>query len=174
MEANYLVIGEFANAENARAAISELKDRGHDKDLRYFSPFPEHHLEDALYQGRKRSPVRRFTLLGAVTGCLGAFLMCSWMSIDYPLRVSAKPLVSIPAFVIIGFECTILIGSIVTLLAMFFFSGIPSIFQSAGFRPEFTEGTFGVVVKVPKEKSESLKSDMESWGAGKVEIEYRR
>lgn len=173
-EANYLVIGEFADSHDAEKAIKALKKEGHDKNLTYYSPIPEHHMEDSLYEGRKRSPVRVFTLLGGITGCLGAFLFTSWMSIDYPLRVSAKPLVSIPAFIVIAFECTILLGAISTLVGMFFFSGVPSLFSSPGFRPDFTEGVFGVVVKVPKSQSERLESEMKNFGADKVEIEYTR
>lgn len=173
-ESNHIVIGHFAKPELATKAITELKSAGHDMNLSYFGPIPDHHMEDALFEGRKRSPVRRFTFFGGLTGCLGAFLFTTWMSIDYPIRVSAKPLVSIPAFIVIAFECTILLGAISTLVGMFHNSRLPNIFSTAGFRPNFTEGTFGVVVKLSKEETEKCKSDMEAWGAEKVEVEYIR
>jgi len=173
-ESNHIVIGHFSKPELATAALSELKGAGHDQNVRYFSPIPEHHMEDALYEGRKRSPVRRCTFFGGLTGCLAAFLFTSWMSIDYPIRVSAKPLVSIPAFIVIAFECTILLGAISTLLGMFHFSRLPNIFSTSGFKPNFTEGTFGVVVQLPKDETDKCKSDMKSWGADKVEVEYTR
>jgi hypothetical protein len=48
------------------------------------------------------------------------------------------------------------------------------VFAAPGFRPNFTEGTFGVVVKVPKSQSQQLESELKSFGADKVEIEYTR
>lgn len=174
MSAEYLVVGEFSRIDNTRLAIRTLKSQGHDTNLELFSPFPDHSLEEEMYRGKKRSPVRRFTLLGGLTGCLSAFLFTSWMSIDYPLRVSAKPLVSIPSFVVIAFECTILLGAIFTLLAMFHFSKIPGLFSNPGFRRVFTEGTFGLAVRVSKEQSENVKKELERMGAKAVEVTYVR
>ena len=79
-ESLYYVVGEFSRPEPTKRAIIKLRDEGYQDRLEYFSPFPEHHLEDEIYQGRWKSPVRFFTLLGGLTGCLGAFLFTSWMS----------------------------------------------------------------------------------------------
>lgn len=173
-EANYVVVGQFSKPKDAQLAVRAMKANGHDKNLSYYSPFPEHHLEDELFEGKKKSPVRFFTFLGGLTGCLGAFLFTTWMSVDYPIRVSAKPIISVPAFIVIAFECTILLGAISTLASMFHFSRIPWIFSSPGFRPSFTAGTFGVVVKVPKSKIAKVRLEMEELGADKVEVEYTR
>jgi hypothetical protein len=173
VSADYLVIGHFEYLDDIVEAVRAFRARGLNA-MKTYAPIPEHWLEEEVYHGRKRSPVRRVTLLGAITGCLGAFLMTSWMSLDYPLRVSAKPLVSFPAFVVIGFECTILIGSIFTLLAMFHFSRIPWLFGDAGFRPEFSEGTFGITIRTRKEETDAIKAELEKFGAKKVEIQYAR
>lgn len=167
---NNLVVACFSNTHDAHAAIAWAKD--HNQDFDYYSPFPEHHMEDEYFRDKKRSPVRRVTLTGALTGCLGAFLFTSWMSIDYPLRVSAKPLLSYPSFIIIAFECTILLGAIFTMLALLTFCGIPSIFKAPGYRPEFTEGHFGIVVRT--EDTDKIKAELEKLGAEKVEVEYAR
>lgn len=174
MSTEFLIIGEFKRAGGAVEAVKRLQDLGLGDKVEVYSPVPEHHLEEQLYKARKRSPVRMITLLGAVVGCLGAFAFTSWMSIDYPLRVSAKPLISYPAFIIIAFECTILIGSIFTLLAMGHFSRIPALFSPDGFRPVFTEDTFGITVRVPKERSDEISKQLSSWGAANVEVKYVR
>ncbi|MCB0322324.1 MAG: DUF3341 domain-containing protein [Bdellovibrionales bacterium] len=170
----YVVTGEFGNVKDAIAAVRAMRAAGHEDRLEVFSPIPEHHLEEALYEGRKRSPVRRFVLLGGLTGCLGAFLFTSWMSVDYPLRVSAKPLISIPAFVVIAFECTILLGGISNLLSMFHFSRVPSLFRPVGYRPVFSEGHFGVSVRASKEQGEEIGSRLSELGAEGVEVKYVR
>jgi hypothetical protein len=173
MATDYMVIGHFKYLDDTLSAVRKLRDKGIDSP-EVFSPFPHHDLEDEVYKGKKRSPVRRFTLLGGLTGCLGAFLMTCWMSMDWPLRVSAKPLLSIPAFVVIAFECTILLGAIFTLLSMFHFSRIPNPFTNHGFRPNFTNDTFGIAVKINKEGAEEISKLFSATGAAEVEVQYVR
>jgi molybdopterin-containing oxidoreductase family membrane subunit len=173
MANDYLVVGHFRHVDDTQHAIRQLRESGETR-VELFTPFPSHDLEEEMYFGQKRSPVRRVTLTGGITGLLGAFLMTCWMSIDYPLRVSAKPLISVPAFIVIGFECTILLGSLFNMLGMFHFSRIPSFFRNPGFRPNFTNGTFGLTVRVPEEKAEKFKQMFEAGGAEKVEVQYVR
>lgn len=178
MSDKYLVVGHFKFVDCTISAIRKLKDLGHTlKTMELFTPFPNHDLEDEMYKGLKKSPVRKLVLLGGLFGCLGAFLMTCWMSIDYPVKVSAKPLISIPAFVVIGFECTILFGNLFNILSMFHFSRIPNFFSQTSFpghRPNFTNGTFGLTVKVPQEQTEQIKELFEKNGADKVEVQYVR
>ncbi len=173
MSSDYLVIGHFKFVDDTRAAIRKLREMG-EKDVELFTPFPNHELEDEMYFGQKRSPVRRVTLLGGLTGLTFAFLMTCWMSIDYPVRVSAKPLISIPAFIVIAFECTILFGSLANLLAMFHFSRIPNLVRNPGHRPVFTDGTFGLTVRVPKDKTDQIGQLFKTGGANEVEVQYVR
>jgi hypothetical protein len=172
-ENEYVVVGHFEFVDDVIGAVAAVKNKS-PKWYRVFSPFPCHEIEDEVYKGKARSPVRMFTLLGALTGVSGAFLMTIWMSIDYPLRTSAKEIISIPAFVVIGFECTILLGALFTLLSMFHFSRIPNLMRWPDFRPNFSEGTFGVTVRVPEAQKEVYKELLTSHGAHKVEVQYVR
>ena len=172
-ETENLVIGTFSYVDQAKKAIGELREGGFE-EVELYSPLPNHDLEDEMYLGKKRSPVRRMTLLGGLTGCLGAFLFTSWMSIDYPIRTSAKSLISIPAFVVIAFECTILLGAIFTLVGMGHFSKIPWPFGKPGYKPEFSNDKFGLTVRVPKAKAGEVESLLSSAGAEDVESKYVR
>jgi len=167
-----LVVAEFQYLDDMVHAVEKLRDSG--ADFESYSPYPDHHIEDEKFKGKPRSPVRMVTLSGALFGCSAAFLMTSWMSIDYPIRVSAKPYLSYPAFIIPGFEWTVLFGGLFNLLAIFIFCNLPTIRFTPGYRPNFSDGTYGVVVKTTQEKSEELKKQLESLGARKVETEYSR
>lgn len=174
MAKNYsVVIAHYEFLDDIVAAVKRVQSKGL-SDFKTFAPFPCHDLEEAYYENKPRSPVRFFTLLGALSGVSGAFLMTIWMSIDYPIRVSAKPEISIPAFVVIAFECTILLGAIFTLLSMFHFSRIPSLAHWPEYHPEFSNGTFGLTARVPQDEAEALKSELEGTGARLVEIKYVR
>lgn len=170
---DYLVVGHFKFVDDTKAAIIKLREMGY-RNVQLYSPVPNHELEEELYRDRPRSPVRRLTLLGGVTGCLGAFLMTSWMSLDWPLRTSAKPLLSVPAFVVIAFECTILLGGLFTLLALLHFCRLPNIFRSPGYRPVFSRDIFGLTVRVPKDAADAVQAELQRSGAGEVEVQYVR
>jgi hypothetical protein len=173
MNTEHLVIAHFRFLDDLNNAVRSSKSAGYE-EIDVYSPMPHHDIEDTYWEGKPRSPVRMFTLLGGLSGCLGAFLMTSWMSTDYPIRTSAKTLISVPAFVVIAFECTILLGAIFTLLSMFHFSRIPNIKYNPGYRGEFSNGTFGLTVRTSKDKAEILAKELEGMGAAKVEVQYVR
>ena len=167
---DYVVVGQYKFVDDVKSALEKLNEQG--KDYVLYSPVPNHELEDEVFKGKPRSPVRRFTLLGGVTGCLGAFLMTIWMSMDYPIRTSAKTIISIPAFVVVAFECTILLGALFTLASMFHFSRLPNLFSSPGHKRDFTKDVFGLVVKATEEETDGIKATLEQSGADDVEVEY--
>ena len=54
--------------------------------------------------GARVSPVRLFTLVGALLGCTAGFSLPIYTVSAWPLITGGKPLFSIPAFVVIAFE----------------------------------------------------------------------
>ena len=173
MSVEYLVIGHFSYPNEAVAAVVQLR-AANVAEYWSYSPVPDHQLEEEIYRGKKRSPVRACTLLGGISGCLFAFLMTCWMSMDWPLRTSAKPILSIPAFVIIGFECTILFGALATLFGMSLFSRLPNLLFDPGYRGEFSKDTFGIIARVEKDRHAQIGALLTSSGAKLVEYEYVR
>src|SRR6266511_2647964 len=111
------VLGVFAHLDTTLAAIKRLRAAGH-TDFTVYSPIPRHEIEDAL--GQAVSPVRMFTLIGGIAGCaIGAWITL-YMSYDWPLVVGGKPIGSIPPYVVIMFEMTILFGALSTILGIGF------------------------------------------------------
>jgi len=105
------VLGSFFHVDAATQAIEELRARGHE-DLTVYSASPNHEIEGAL--AHKGSWVRLFTLIGGLTGCAAGFAMTIWMSDDWPLLLGGKPIASVPPYVVIAFELTILFGALAT------------------------------------------------------------
>ena len=107
-------------------AIKRMRQRGDCQDYEVFSPTSYHELEHAA--GFGFSPVRWFTLVLGLSGCVLGFLLCLLYAWDYPLVVGGKTpgLYSLPAYVIIGFEMTIFFGGIGTILGMLIFCKIPN------------------------------------------------
>lgn len=65
--------------------------------------------------------MRFVTATGALIGMCFGFGLAILCSMDSATRVSAKDVVAIPGFVVVGYECTILFGGLATLFGMLFF-----------------------------------------------------
>ncbi|GAB4380814.1 MAG: hypothetical protein Kow0042_31150 [Calditrichia bacterium] len=94
-------------------------------DIDYISPFPVHEAEEILQM--KASPLRFFTLLGALSGLIFGFWFTIWTSLDWVLIRGGKPIVAIPAFVILAFELTVLFGGVISFIGFLVLSRFPSI-----------------------------------------------
>ena len=89
------------------------------------TPFHVHEAEHIMKS--KPSALRFFTLIGALAGFFLSFAFIIFTVLDWPLITGGKPLISIPAFIIIAFECTILFGGIVSLLGFLHLNRLPNI-----------------------------------------------
>jgi len=89
------------------------------------TPFHVHEAEHILKT--KPSELRFFTLFGALTGFFLSFAFILFTVFDWPLITGGKPLISIPAFIIVAFECTILIGGIVSFVGFLHLGRLPDI-----------------------------------------------
>lgn len=166
MRGNKAVVGVFSYVDDALTAIRKVKASG--LDFKVYSPVPVHELlEEAKPE---RSPIGFITGTGAVVGITSGFLLCILTNLDWPIRVSAKDIISIPAFVPVGYECTILLGAIFTLLALFHFCKLPGIFRAVGYDPRFSSDKFGVVVGCENRQVDDVKAKLTESGAEEVEV----
>ena len=117
------VIGIFADPHELIDGGNVLRKARY-RNMDAFTPFPVHGIDKAL--GIKRSWISAITLLFGLLGCAGGLALQHWTSaIDWPLNVGGKPMSSIPAFIPIVFECTILVGGVATFFAALAFCGLP-------------------------------------------------
>jgi len=161
------VLGTFVHVDAATDAIRALRARGFRNNLTVYSAAPNHEIEEALEH--KVSPVRLFTLIGGLTGCTAGFGMTLWMSYDWPVVVGGKPIGSIPPYVVIAFELTILLGALSTLGAVALFSVLQGK-RGAAFDPSFTDDKIGIFVPVGREQHGAIEQLLRS--AGAVEVRH--
>jgi hypothetical protein len=142
VSAQTAVVGVFGQLDATVSAIEALKANGY-ANYRVYSPVPRPELAEAL--AKKESPVRLFTLFGALSGTAFGFFYAIATSLDWPLITGGKPIIAWPPFIVIGFETTILIGSLVTVAGMFLLAGLPKLGRAPGYDPRFSNDKFGVV-----------------------------
>ena len=151
------LLASYEYLDSTVDAIKALKKAGFEK-IKAYAPYPEHHIEHALGYGQ--SPVRVWTLVGGLTGTATGFALTTWTSIDWPLVVGGKPIVSIPAYIIIAFEMTILFGALATIIGLFVLSRLPSIKPAVVYDPEFSSGRYGVYVEGNRQRLEEARQIM--------------
>lgn len=106
--------------------LEELAAQGIDPaDVAVMTPYHVHEAEHLLKAAP--SPLKFFALAGGVAGFVLGFVFIIFTVMDWPLVTGGKPLVSIPAFIIVAFECTILLGGIVSFLGFFHLNRLPNI-----------------------------------------------
>lgn len=161
-------LGIFSDLQQTVEAIHELPKRGFPNFI-VQSPIPDHELLEAI--ASKKSPVRRWTLAGGILGCLSGFALTIGTSLDWPMQTSAKPIVSLPPFIVIAFELTILFGAIATLAGFLFHSRLPRFSSDVVYDPRFSEGHFGIFIECDASRATLATRTLEELGAGEVRCE---
>jgi molybdopterin-containing oxidoreductase family membrane subunit len=164
------VVGVFAHVDTTVHAIRDLKARGFGRIAAY-TPVPLEEVEEALTgHGLPRSPVRLFTLVGGLTGTLSGFALTIWTVLKWNLITGGKPVVSIPPFVIIAFELTILLGGLCTLLGLLVTAPLPRFRGSPRYDPRFTADRFGVEVACAPDQVRTVEEILKQAGAEEVRL----
>lgn len=137
------ILAVFSAMDQLLRGIHELKQAGH-KNFLVYSPVPHHEIEHALQ--RPTSPVRVFTLAGALTGFLTGWALTIGSVLHYPLIVGGKPLVSIPPFGVLAYILTILFGSLATMLGFLLNARLPQLRLAAAYDERLSSDHYGLQI----------------------------
>lgn len=162
------VLGIFSYVDVTVDTVKKLKDAGF-KNLRVFSPVPNHEIEEVMDE--PESIVRFFTLFGAMLGAACGVGFTVLMSTDWPISVSAKPIVSLPPFMVIIFELTILMGALSTLLGLLINSRLRNNAPSTMYDARFSEDKFGVMITCEKDSVKDAEEILTSQGAEDIKFD---
>ncbi len=158
-------MAEFDTPTQVVDAARKVREAGYTK-TDAFSPFPIHEMDEAL--GIRRSILPYLVFAGGVTGLLlGIGLQVFVHYIDYPLNVGGRPHISIPSFVPVSYELTILAAGVTAVFGMLFLNGLPRPYHPVFNVPRFALATrekFFLVIETadPKFEYADTKGFMES------------
>jgi hypothetical protein len=172
MNGEVSIVSTFESEEDCGRGIEALH-RANVHDFRAFAPYPSEDLIDAINEARGlgRSFVRWWVLLGGITGFLTAIAVTVGTSYEWNLNVGGRPVASIPPYIVIMFELTILFGGVAGVIGFFLHSRLPAFGSQAGYRPRFNADKFGVVVQCGENDANRLESLLRNAGAEEVQRE---
>jgi len=159
------MLGVFAELDSTVEAIEELKQKQVGK-LTVFSPTPRHELEHAV--DPPQSPVRKFTLIGALSGVCFGYWIAIWGSNYWPLVVGGKAISTWLPYTVFGFEVMVMVGCLSTVFGMFYLAGIPRLTTTVGYDPAFSHGSYGVWCECAPEKLAEAEAILRRHGAVEV------
>ncbi len=132
-------MAEYSDEHQLLDAARKVRDSGYTR-TDAFAPFPVHGIDEAL--GIKPTGLPWFTLIAGATGTTIALSMQIWMNaVDYPYIISGKPFISLPAFIPVAFELTVLFAAFTTVFAMLGLNGLPRFSNPVFTNPKFDRST---------------------------------
>ncbi|HET8655202.1 MAG TPA: DUF3341 domain-containing protein [Longimicrobiaceae bacterium] len=162
------VLGVFPYLDTATEAVERLRAKGF--PLTVYSPTPRHEIEHALEA--PESAVRIYTLMGGFLGTAAGAALAIWTSLEWPLIVGGKEIVAMPAFVVIMFEVTILIGALSTVAGLFLTARLPRGGRpEALYHPRFSSDRFGVFAHTGPDHFDEVQSIMAASGSEEVLVD---
>lgn len=121
-------IGLFRESDAALAAAGRLRREGF-AGLEVISPIPLHGVEETL--GKKKSVIKRFTLIGALVGGFAGFSLAAGTAVMYLHPTGGRPIIPVPPFLVITYEMIILCGILATVLGFLISARLPVVRERA-------------------------------------------
>lgn len=166
------LMAEFPDIDAIFAGANAVRRAGY---LRWdvHSPFPIHGIDAAM--GTRPTVLPWITLGGGLAGMLtGIVYQCWTMGWDYKFLISGKPYISMPAFIPIIFELTVLFAALATVFGMFGLNKLPMLFNPVFKHSRFRRATsdrFFILIDSsdPKFNAETTEKLLRDAGATAVE-----
>lgn len=168
----YGILAEVRNPKELIDIAKTVNKNGY-KKYDTFSPFPIHGMDKAM--SLQKSKLGWIVFSHGLLGFTGALSMIYYMMvIDYPLNISGKSLMNIPAWIPVTFELTILLSAFGAVFGMFFLNGLPRLnhplFSSKNFKKATNDGFFICIeANDPQFEPEKVQNLLSEAGATNIE-----
>jgi molybdopterin-containing oxidoreductase family membrane subunit len=161
------VAAVFRSADALMEAVRNAREAGYER-IETYSPHRLIGAEQLL--GRGSSPVRYWCLIGAVSGLTAGFGLAIYAAVLNNLIVGAKPPVALIPYCVIGFEGTVLLGTIANLLGLLFHARLGPPKPPRWYDERFSVDRFGLFVGCTPERVASAKEVIASTAPEEVHV----
>lgn len=119
------VAGIWLDEHKFVAAAAKVRAAGA-KNFEALSPFPLHGIDEAMGIPRSWIPWVTFTF-GLIGFSFGTWFTWWASAVDWPINIGGKPMWSLPAFIPIMFELTILFAALSSVATLIIVCGLPKV-----------------------------------------------
>ena len=106
----HFVVGVFNDEDVLLSAVKKIRGNGV-KISEVYSPFPVHGLDEQLGYKRTRLPIAAF-LFGMTGTFLALTMQIGMLGFDWPMIIGGKNFWSVPPFIPVTFELTVLLSAL--------------------------------------------------------------
>ena len=152
-------------------AIKSVRNSGYKMHYVY-TPFPVHGLDHAM--GLKDTDLHVAGFIFGLTGTSTALGFMSWiLTSDWPINFGGKPHWSLPAFIPITFETTVLFAAVGMVLTFCYLNQIMPGVKKHVFHPRQSDDLFVVVIEMNEHTTDVEVLDfLKSTGAVETNIQH--
>ncbi|HPN71983.1 MAG TPA: DUF3341 domain-containing protein [Saprospiraceae bacterium] len=163
------VIYGLYNDETDLLKAVKIAKKDHMEIMDVYSPFPVHGLDPILGLEESRLHIAGFVY--GMIGTLTAFLGMSWIfTKNWPIIFGGKPYWSVPAFIPITFELTVLFAAIGMVVTFYIVCGMGPGVTNVYLDDRITDDKFCIAFDKSEVSEADAKSFFEHTGASEVNI----
>jgi hypothetical protein len=164
-------MAEFRTPDQLLQAARQARTAGYQR-MEAYSPFPVEGVAEALHPHPTRVPL--IVLIGGIVGGLSGYALQYYVAvIAYPMNVAGRPEHSVPSFVPVTFEVTILFAALFAVVGLVIACGLPMPYHPVFNAPRFVRASrdrFFLCVEAadPRFELAETRAFLESLGAREV------
>jgi len=166
------VVGSFNDEAVLFPAVKKVRRAGY-KIHDVYTPFPIHGLDKAM--GLKDTSLDTAGFIYGITGTATAVGFISWVfTYDWPLNIGGKPHFSLPAWIPITFELTVLFSAVGMVLTFCYLCQIAPFVKKDHFNLRSTDDLFVMALECTSKTNENdAVAFLQSLGAMDVKVERK-
>lgn len=147
------VVGNFYDEQVLFPAVKQVRKAGY-KIHDVYTPFPIHGLDAAL--GMRDTSLHTAGFIYGITGTTVAFSFITWaLTTDWPMNIGGKPFFSLPAWIPIMFELTVLFSAVGMVLTFCYLCQLAPFVKKDHFNPRSTDDTFVMAIECTDKTDEN-------------------
>lgn len=172
MSVKKFIVGSFYDEAVLFPAVKKTRRAGY-KIHDVFTPFPIHGLDKEM--GLRDTSLHVAGFIYGITGTATALGFITWMlTYDWPLVFGGKPFFSLPAWIPITFELTVLFASVGMVLTFCWLCQMAPFVKKDHFNPRSTDDTFIMALEcTDKTNEQEAIAFLNSVGAADVKVQYK-
>ena len=172
MAVKKFIVGSFDDEAVLFPAVKNVRKSGY-KIYDIYTPFPIHGLDKAM--GLRDTSLHTAGFIYAAIGTATALGFISWaLAVDWQIVFGGKPFFSLPAWIPIMFELTVLFSSVGMVLTFCYLCQLAPFVKKEHFNLRSTDDLF-VMVLESTDRTDDTKAIafLESLGAKDVRVDYK-